>query len=234
MELSNLNILIVEDEKNLGMTLFEFLSSKGANCFLAEDAKSAKTYFSKNSINLDVILMDIELPDGNGISLAKEFLKLNRNFTLLFLSAQNDPETRVSGLSIGADDYVTKPFDLRELMFRLKKILQNKTKSVHENDEIKIGKLKIWFKRFEIEDASGEVLSLSQKEVAILSLLYQNKNNVVSRDEIIDKVWGIDQFPSSRTVDNYIVKLRKWCDSDEEGHVRIHSIRGVGYKLEMT
>ena len=98
-------------------------------------------------------------------------------------------------------------------------------------DEISHGPLKIWFKRYEVQDASGEILTLSQKECAILELLYSQKNEAIDREIIIEKVWGEDKFPSNRTVDNYIVKLRKWCESDTQKHLDIQSIRGIGYKL---
>lgn len=231
--LTSLNLLIVEDETNLGETLHDYLSSKGANCKHAKDVAEAKSFFSNDTFKADVVLMDIGLPDGDGISLAREFREKRQDFVLLFLSAQNDPETRFLGLSIGAEDYITKPFDLRELMLRLERILKTKVSAESLEDEIKIGKLKIWFKRFELEDASGQRIPLTQKECAILDILYKRKNEVVSRDDIIDEIWGEDQYPSNRTVDNYIVKLRKWCDTDESEKIKISSIRGIGYKLEL-
>lgn len=233
MSLQNLNLLIVEDEMNLGETLNEYLSLKSANCKHAKNAKEAREYFKDKSFHADVVLMDIGLPDGDGLELAREFREIRQDFVLLFLSAQNDPETRFTGLSIGAEDYITKPFDLRELMLRLERILKTKESTSKEDDELSFGKLKIWFKRFEVKDASGVIQTLTQKECAILHLLYRHKNEVVSRDEIIDVVWGEDQFPSNRTVDNYIVKLRKWCDTDEDGILKIQSVRGIGYKLEL-
>ena len=224
-----LDILIVEDEENLGITLSEYLEGIGHSTQWAKDAKSAIELFS--NFRPHVILMDIGLPDGNGLQLAREFRKERKDFVLLFLSAQNDPETKVEGLEIGAEDYITKPFALKELTLRLKRILSTQSQVNKLPDEIVHGNLKIWFKQYEVQDAHGQILSLSQKECAILELLYTKKNEAVDREEIIEKIWGDDKFPSNRTVDNYIVKLRKWCETDVKGQIEIQSIRSIGYKL---
>lgn len=224
-----LDILIVEDEENLGITLSEYLEGIGHNTQWAKDAKSARELFVK--FRPHVILMDIGLPDGSGLNLAREFRKERKDFVLLFLSAQNDPETKVEGLEIGAEDYITKPFALKELTLRLKRILSTQVQVNKLPDEITHGNLKIWFKQYEVQDAHGNIISLSQKECAILELLYTKKNEAVDREEIIEKIWGDDKFPSNRTVDNYIVKLRKWCETDAKGQIEIQSIRSIGYKL---
>lgn len=224
-----LDVLIVEDEENLGITLSEYLEGIGHSTQWAKDAKSARELFS--NFKPHVILMDIGLPDGNGLQLAREFRKERKDFVLLFLSAQNDPETKVEGLEIGADDYITKPFALKELTFRLKRILSTQAQVNKLPEEITHGGLKIWFKKYEVQDAAGNIIALSQKECAILELLYNRKNEAVDREEIIEKIWGDDKFPSNRTVDNYIVKLRKWCESDSKGTLEIQSIRSIGYKL---
>lgn len=224
-----LNILIVEDEENLGITLSEYLKGLGHGCFWAKDAKTARELFT--SQRPGVILMDIGLPDGNGLDLAREFRSMRKDFVLLFLSALNDPETKVEGLEIGADDYITKPFALKELILRLNRILSSQSEISKLPEEINHGPLKIWFKRYEVQDALGDILSLSQKECAILELLYTKKNEAVDREEIIEKIWGEDKFPSNRTVDNYIVKLRKWCETDPKKSLEIQSIRSIGYKL---
>lgn len=225
------SILIVEDETNLGETLLDYLESKGYQVFWANSAQIAREFF--NSKQPYVVLMDIGLPDGNGLELGKEFRGIRKDFVLLFLSALNDPDTKFKGLDLGADDYITKPFDLRELMLRLERILKTKESFDQIGDEITLGNLKIWFKRYEVLDGDGRTLPLSQKECAILELLFKKKNEVLSRDEIIEKVWGENSFPSNRTVDNYIVKLRKWLETDKENNTTISSVRGIGYRLEI-
>jgi two-component system alkaline phosphatase synthesis response regulator PhoP len=224
----SLSILLVEDEINLGETLCDYLNTKGHKVELAKTRAEAQKLFSDK---FHVILMDINLPDGDGLTLAKEFRQINQNFVLLFLSAQNDPETKYQGLELGAEDYITKPFDLRELNLRLNRILQSSQRYELMKSEIKLGNLKIMFSRFQVMNGDGQLINLSQKECSILELLYNNKDEVVSRDDIINQIWGEDSFPSNRTVDNYIVKLRKWLESDSEGFAQIKSVRGVGYTL---
>lgn len=224
-----LNILIVEDEENLGITLSEYLTSIGHQCHWAATGSQAKKIF--NEQNPQLVLMDIGLPDISGLDLAKFFRNIRKDFVLLFLSALNDPEIKVQGFEIGAEDYITKPFALKELIIRLDRIM--KTQSILDSwpEEIIHGPLKIWFKRFEVMDANNNLIPLSQKECAILELLYKHKNDAVTRDEIIEKIWGDDKFPSNRTVDNYIVRLRRWCETDEAKSIEIQSIRSIGYKL---
>jgi two-component system alkaline phosphatase synthesis response regulator PhoP len=233
MNNKGLSILIVEDETNLGETLQDYLSAKGYSVQWANTAAKARDIFKSPENPPYVVLMDIGLPDGNGLDLGKEFRLARKDFVLLFLSALNDPETKLQGLELGADDYMTKPFDLRELMLRLERILKTKENFEVFNDEISIGSLKIWFKRYEVQDGEGKILPLSQKECAILELLYTKQNEVLSRDEIIEKVWGENSFPSNRTVDNYIVKLRKWIETDKHHPATISSVRGIGYRLEI-
>jgi two-component system alkaline phosphatase synthesis response regulator PhoP len=224
-----LKILIVEDEVNLGETLSEYLTGLGHQCHWAPNGQIASKLF--HEFKPQLVLMDIGLPDINGLDLARNFRNERKDFVLLFLSALNDPEIKVQGFEIGAEDYITKPFALKELIIRLDRIM--KTQSLLDSwpDEIIHGKLKIWFKRFEVEDANQEIIPLSQKECAILELLYKRKNEAINRDEIIQKIWGDDKFPSNRTVDNYIVKLRKWCETDSDQAIEIQSIRSIGYKL---
>lgn len=233
MNHQDLNILIVEDEKNLGETLFEYLGLKGFNCRLSQSVTSAEDVFFNQNFKPHVVLMDIGLPDGDGLSLARKFRNKRKDFILLFLSALNDPETKFEGLDLGAEDYITKPFDLRELILRLERILKTKKSLDQYQDELIHGKLKIWFKKFEVQDAKGMIIPLSQKECSILEMLYFNKGNVISRDQIIENVWGENSFPSNRTVDNYIVNLRKWTQTDESAPISISSVRGIGYKLEI-
>jgi len=224
-----LNILIVEDETNLGSTLEEYLKALGHQCVWAKTGAEARVFFQSKKPNL--ILMDIGLPDTTGLVLAREFRKVRKDFVLLFLSALNDPEIKVEALEIGAEDYITKPFALKELILRLERILKTQTSLETLPEEITHGPLKIWFRRYEVKDAEGNIIALSQKECAILEFLYKKQNTAVERDEIITHIWGEDKFPSNRTVDNYIVKLRKWCETDPDKSIEIQSIRSIGYKL---
>ena len=211
-------ILIVEDEKNLGETLQEYLEGIGHLCALAQSAKEGRELFI--SLKPSIVLMDIGLPDGNGIELAREFRNKRKDFVLLFLSALNDPETKVEGLEIGAEDYITKPFALKELVLRLERVKKFRQGTDQQPEVISHGNLKIWFSKFEVQDANRNILPLSQKECAILELLYKNKEEAINRETIIEEVWGADKFPSNRTVDNYIVKLRKWAKVIPRKHLK--------------
>jgi two-component system alkaline phosphatase synthesis response regulator PhoP len=227
----NLSVLLVEDEPNLGQTLRDYLRAKKFLVELATSCEEARLKFNETSPA--IIILDIGLPDGSGIELAREFRAQRKDCVLLFCTALNDPFLRVEGLELGAEDYVTKPFELKELTLRLDRILRSRALTLHSPDEMRFGKLIFWPKRFEIKDGSGEVSSLSQKECAILELFLEKKNEAISRDEMIESIWGENSFPTNRTVDNYIVKLRKWADSDSSGQIKIISIRGIGYKLEL-
>ncbi|MBT7610865.1 MAG: response regulator transcription factor [Bacteriovoracaceae bacterium] len=222
-------ILIVEDNDNLGDTLVEYLQDIGHQAVLAKNIKEGRKYF--NDLNPNIILMDIGLPDGSGLDLAKELRAIRKDFVLLFLSALNDPDTKVQGFEAGADDYITKPFALKELLLRLNKIQTSQDFTDAAPEIVKFGNLIIWFKKYEVQDGNGNILPLSQKENAILEILYRNIENVCDRDKIIENVWGENKYPSNRTVDNYIVRLRKWTETDPSSSLQILSIRGIGYKL---
>lgn len=223
------SLLIVEDEENLGATLRDYFTSKG---YQVEWAKSLREAHLFHTPTTDLALLDINLPDGTGLDLARELREKNKELAIVFLSAMNDPALRVEGLEIGAEDYVTKPFELKELTLRFERIFQYKRKSYQEPEEYRFGKLIFWPRRYEAQDAHGQILSLGQKETAILQQFISRKGEVVSREELIEDIWGEEAFPTNRTIDNYIVKLRKWAESDEQSPLKFTSVRGVGYRLE--
>ena len=229
--MSSFSVLLVEDETNLGITLRDYLRAKKFEVEWAATAQEARVQFS--AIKPAIVILDIGLPDGNGIELAKEFRATSKECVLLFCTALNDPALRVEGLELGAEDYITKPFELKELTLRLDRILKSRKTTHHNPDEYRFGELIFWPKRFEIQDAQGLITPLSQKECAILELLLENKNEVISRDQMIEGIWGENSFPTNRTIDNYIVKLRKWAESDTSDNLKITSVRGIGYKLEL-
>lgn len=229
--MSELSILLVEDEPNLGMTLRDYLRSKKFTVELATSVKEAEEKFQQ--FKPAIAILDIGLPDGSGLDLGRSLRAKRKDCVLLFCTALNDPSLRVEGLELGAEDYITKPFELKELTLRLDRILKSRQMAGQRPEEYHFGSLIFWPKRFELQDASGCLTPLGQKECAILELLLERKNEVVSRDEMIENIWGADSFPTNRTIDNYIVKLRKWADSDPSGEIRITSVRGIGYKLEL-
>lgn len=229
--MSELSVLLVEDEKNLGETLRDYLRAKKFEVDLATSCQEAHLKFAE--LSPAIVILDIGLPDGDGISLARELRSKRKDCVLLFCTALNDPTLRVEGLELGAEDYITKPFELKELTLRLDRILKSRQTTLHHPDEFRFGKLIFWPRRFEVQDAQGTISPLGQKECAILELLIDKKNEVVARDIMIEQIWGEHSFPTNRTIDNYIVKLRKWADSDPEKSLQIISVRGIGYKLEL-
>lgn len=221
-------ILIVEDEENLGKTLTEYLDENSFSCtWVKSIAEARKTL----NLKYDYIILDIGLPDGSGLELAREIFSINKQQRLLFLSAQNSPDVKLEGLELGADDYMTKPFRLKELLLRLNKMkpINFSSDKVQENI-YRFGPITFYVDRYELVDSFGVKVDLAQRESEILKVLIEKKNSVVSRDEIIEKVWGEDSYPSNRTIDNYIVKFRKWVDTANE-YAEIQNIRGVGYKF---
>jgi two-component system alkaline phosphatase synthesis response regulator PhoP len=223
------NILIVEDDKNLGQTLRDYLSGVGHQVTLASTATEAKKLIL--SQKPQIILMDIGLPDGDGLTLVSQIrLDTQHRPVVLFLSALNDPDTRLEALELGAHDYITKPFNLKELMLRLNRIIDSNLRMQGRVNDIELGNLIISFRRYEILSKNGEVLNLGQKECALLELLVRKISLVVSREEMIAEIWGENAFPSNRTIDNYIVKLRKMIETNNHP-IHIESVRGVGYKL---
>ncbi|MFP5385247.1 MAG: response regulator transcription factor [Bacteriovoracia bacterium] len=229
--MSELSVLLVEDEKNLGETLRDYLRAKRFEVDLAINCSEARIKF--NDLSPAIVILDIGLPDGDGISLAREFRRKRKDCVLLFCTALNDPTLRVEGLELGAEDYITKPFELKELTLRLDRILKARKLTMEQPDQFRFGHIVFWPRRFEVADAQGNIIPLGQKECAILELLLEKRNEVVARDEMIETIWGENSFPTNRTIDNYIVKLRKWADSDPEHTLQITSVRGIGYKLEI-
>lgn len=223
------SILIIEDEPNLGHTLRDYLLNKDYDVQLASSVSEGR-----NSIKYkapEIILMDINLPDGNGVDFAEEVLSSSPDTAIIFLSAQNDPQIRLKGFELGALDYLTKPFELKELNLRLNRISASPKK---ENQKIfNFNDVEINLNEYCVRHPGKTEFTFGQKEHGILRLLIERKNQVVPREDIINDVWGKDVFPSMRTVDNYIVKLRKILDPSDEQSIVIESVRSVGYKLNI-
>jgi len=222
-------ILIVEDEKNLGVTLSEYLNEQGHVTTLCESINCAMEKL--NQTRFDIALLDIGLPDGSGLELGRLISTQFKETKILFLSAQNSPDVKLEGLELGAIDYITKPFRLKELLIRLNKYEPSQsTANKPSLDSFAVGGLQIDFKSFLMTTSLGDQINLGVKENGILKALCERANEVLPREELIEKIWGEDSFPSNRTVDNYIVKIRKWIES-ENNIIEIQNVRGVGYKL---
>ena len=223
-------ICLVEDEKSLSDMIRLNLEMDGYHVDVYDNGQNALDELSKISL-YDLVILDVMLPQVSGLELCKELRNTSR-VPILFLSAKGTTIDRITGLKLGANDYLPKPFDLEELLLRVQ-ILLNFNEISHE-DELIIGSKTINFNTYEIIDSiTSEILILSKKEIELLKLFSEKIGVVVSRDEILDKLWG-DQFPTSRTIDNYILSFRKTFEVDPKNPIYFHSIRGVGYKFTLS
>lgn len=181
----------------------------------------------ENGSSYDLYILDVMLPGMDGVTLCKNIRK-NSNVPVLFLSAKGTTVDRIEGLKAGGNDYLPKPFDLEELILRVQVLTQGVQE---ELSELMIGENTVNLKTYEVTNTEGETIGLSKKEVAMLKLFYEREGEVVSRTEILDKIWGKDQFPTTRTIDNFILNLRKKFEENPREPRYFHSVRGVGYKF---
>ena len=181
----------------------------------------------------DLIIMDVMIPEIDGFSVTQNIRLTNTEVPILILSAKGSSEDRVTGLKKGADDYLTKPFNLEELLLRVQKLIR-KNKQLQERstigDSYSFGGHTIDFRAQEALTVKGEKIQLSKKEAMLLKLLIENKNEVVPREKILQSVWGYNVYPTTRTIDNFILNFRKYFEADSRNPQHFHSVRGVGYK----
>jgi two-component system alkaline phosphatase synthesis response regulator PhoP len=224
-------ILLVEDEENLRSTIALNLELEGYEVQCALNGKEALQMFKAN--RFDIVVLDIMLPEINGLDVCREIRKENRNVFILFLSARSMGSERIEGLKAGADDYLSKPFNLEELLLRIEILLKRKSASTVPNqlNTININGRSINFDTYQFSYGDGKSESLSKKETLLLKLLIEKKNQVVSRDEILEQVWGYETFPTGRTIDNFILAFRKYFETDPSKPRHFISVRGVGYKF---
>jgi two-component system, OmpR family, alkaline phosphatase synthesis response regulator PhoP len=225
------NILLVEDEENLHDALKLNLELEGYEITSAYDGNEALQAVKDEYF--DLIIMDVMLPHVDGITVTETIRIQNNDVPILILSAKNTSADRVLGLKKGADDYMVKPFNLEELLLRVDKlILKNKKLLDKETigDTYEFGNNTIDFKAQQAVTFSKQHIELSKKEVMLLKLLIENKNEVVTREKILQSVWGYNVFPTTRTIDNFIMNFRKYFEKDSRNPKYFHSVRGVGYK----
>lgn len=231
MSSNKLSILLVEDEENLHDALRLNLELEGYEITSAYDGQQALGKLEQEYF--DLIIMDVMLPGVDGISVTENIRLQNNEVPILILSAKNTSADRVTGLKKGADDYLTKPFNLEELLLRVQKLIE-KNKKMQEKDSVGdtyvFGKNTIDFKAQEIVTRKGERLQISKREAMLLKLLIENKNEVVPREKILQSVWGYNVYPTTRTIDNFILSFRKYFEEDSRNPKFFHSVRGVGYK----
>jgi len=226
------SILLVEDEESLREALKLNLEMEEYEVTAVDNGKKAIKAFKEEYF--DCIILDIMMPEVDGLMVCESIRLQNDKVPIMFLSAKSSGADRVLGLKKGGDDYLTKPFNLEELLLRVEKLIEKNKKienAVEEVVYIEIGNSKVDFNAQECYDIHGEKHTLTKKEIQFLKLLVENKNEVISREHILKMVWGFNVFPTTRTIDNFIMTYRKYFEPDPRNPKHFLSVRGVGYKF---
>ena len=226
------SILLVEDEENLQEALKLNLELEGYEVSVAGDGAKALKMVSKE--HFDLIVLDVMLPEVDGITVCETIRLKNNDVPILMLSAKHSSADKVLGLKKGADDYMAKPFNLDELLLRIEKLIK-KSERISNKETVEdiytFGRNNIDFKASAANNYNNEDIILTKKEVMLLKLLVENKNEVVTREKILQSVWGYNVYPTTRTIDNFILNFRKYFEEDSRNPRYFQSARGVGYKF---
>lgn len=222
-------VLYVEDETFLAKIVSETLESRGYEVVLEEDGGKALQRFAE--AKPDVCVLDIMLPNKDGFTIADEIREKDTEVPIIFLSAKSQTTDVVNGFKLGANDYIRKPFSIEELIVRIENVLRNKTAPVEEQEEVAIGQYTFNIRRQTLNHPD-EQRKLSYRESELLKLLYENRDKIVERSEILILLWGSDSFFNSRTLDVYITKLRGYLKHDPS--IEIITIKGIGYRFVVS
>ena len=222
-----IKVLLVEDDSNLGSITSDYLKAKGFNCSWEINGELGYREFVKNQY--DIVIMDVMMPIKDGFSTAKDIRGIDKKVPIIFLTAKSMKEDTLKGFEIGADDYITKPFNMEELTARISAILKRVSSDTESHfDDIKIGKL-TFNPKMQILSKDDFSVNLTTKESDLLILLYKNKNDILERDHALKAIWGDDNYFNGRSMDVYIAKLRKYLKHDEQ--IQIINVHGRGFKL---
>lgn len=224
-------ILIVEDEEHILEAVKTNLELEDYEVVGAVDGEKALALFRSQRFNL--VILDVMLPNLSGFEVCEQIRLEDMDIPILFLTAKGDSADKVQGLKLGADDYLTKPFNLEELILRVKVLIKHSVKGTEAGTELKsykFGNNEVNFATFEAKGVGGS-FTLTKKEAKLLKLLIDRRGEPVSRQQILQYVWGYDVYPSTRTIDNFILSFRKYFEGDKSEHRFFHSVRGVGYKF---
>ena len=225
----NKNILLAEDDENLGKLLISYLQAKGFHVELAKNGKIAYELFNNTKQKFDLLVLDVMMPEMDGLTLGSEIRLLDKSIPFLFLSAKSMKEDKLKGFGVGADDYITKPFSMEELLARINAILK-RTASIEKNIQEKIHVGKIQYEpELSVLHLNEGPKKLTTKENMLLKLLVQNQNDLLDRQAALRAVWGDDNYFNGRSMDVYIAKLRKLLKEDE--NIEIMNVHGIGFKL---
>ena len=232
MDNQKLSILLVDDEENLQDALRLNFEMEGYEVTSAYDGLQALKAVENE--HFDLIILDVMLPEVDGVTVCENIRLKNDEVPILMLSAKNQSADRVLGLRKGADDYLSKPFNLEELLLRVQNLIHKSQRISSKEtlaDEYRFGNNVVNFKSLESVNKNGDIIPLTKKEGMLLKLLIENRNEVVTREKILQSVWGYNVYPTTRTVDNFILNFRKYFEEDSRNPKYFHSIRGIGYKF---
>jgi len=222
-------VLLVEDEASIQHVIKLNLELEGYEVEICDNGKKALSI--ARSQYFDLIILDIMLPEVNGFEICEQVRLNNKDIGIIIVTAKGSSNDRIQGLKLGADDYITKPFNLEELLLRVEKLLQLKDKTrTPLTTEYIFGENKVNFTSYEAYGVNG-VFYLTKKEAQLLQLLIERKNEAVSREQILKTVWGYDVYPATRTIDNFLLSFRKYFEKDPKKPVFFKSVRGIGYKF---
>jgi two-component system alkaline phosphatase synthesis response regulator PhoP len=224
-----LRILLVEDEEHIREVVKLNLELEHYEVVATGNGREALKWTDEQ--HFDLLILDVMLPEVDGFQICEQVRLSNREVPIIFVTAKDTALDRIAGLRRGADDYLTKPFNLEELLLRVQRLIQRTSKSPENTpDFFEFDGHHVNFATFEAKGNDG-IFTLTKKEAMLLKLLFDRKNEVVSRQQILQSVWGYDVYPSTRTIDNFILSFRKYFEKDPRNPVRFLSIRGVGYKF---
>lgn len=221
-------ILLIEDEESLNQVVTMNLEMEGYEVTSVSNGKEALNYVNTLE-EYALIILDVMLPEVSGWDICTEF-KAKSNTPILFVSARGTSGDKIKGLKLGADDFLAKPFDLEELLLRVQVLIQRKSTSKILS-KFSFGEFEVNLNTFDVFKNGDFLTTLSKREIGFLKMFNEHEGEVISRDDILDELWGTEQFPTSRTIDNYILQFRKLFEKDPKHPVYFHSIRGVGYKF---
>ena len=232
-EKQDIHILLAEDDSNLGFVVQDNLKSNGYQVTLCPDGETALRTFA--SEHFDLCILDVMMPKKDGFEVASTIRDVNKEVPIVFLTAKTMQEDKVKGFTLGADDYITKPFDFQEFILRIESILR-RTKVLTQKEEEVIENFTIGEYQFDVKNQvlihPKEEKKLTKKETRILSFLCEHINDIAPRELILKNIWGTDDYFSGRSMDVFISKLRKYLSAD--ANIQISNIHGVGFKLEVS
>ena len=227
--MTSARVLVVDDEAHLATGIRENLQAEGHRAEAAHDG--AEGLQKALGDPFDLIVLDVNMPAMDGLAMCRELRRQGCQTPVLFLTVRGDPADRIRGLEAGGDDYMAKPFHLRELLLRVEAILRRSAWYGQPHAKLSFGGNEVDFGTYQARSWDGASHALTHKEAMILKALLEQSGGVLGREEILDRVWGFEVFPSTRTIDNFIVRLRKRFERDADAPRHFHTVRGVGYRF---